>query len=427
MTQETIQSAPPEESQLLTVVHQSGLEPESQQRLIASFQPLFEQAEKWRQQVATIKVTDVSQVREMKMARESRLALREIRVKAEKARKALKEDVLRRGKAIDGIYNTLEFLIAPLEKSLLEQEQFAQRKEDERIAKVKAEREELLKPYGIDVSLFQLGLMPDEAWANLLDGTRLSHEAKQEVARKAEVARIEAENARLAEEKRIRDENARLIAEKAEREAAEKAAREKADAEAKAAQARRNALKIEREVSLAPYEVDTTFIPLGDMEDDKFKVLLTNSKAGFEMLVRQRREAAEKAETDRQSKIKADAEAKVAAERAAKEKSDLEAKAAADKAEKDRLAKQLADAEARAAKDKADREKAEAGRIAAEKSAAKKAAAAPDKDKLGVLARSIRGIPMPKMATPEGQAIVTEIESQAKKFADWIEKKARAL
>lgn len=80
------------------------LEPASATSLQEVFAPFFAQTDEWTKTAHAIKVTSIEQRREMKLARESRLALREIRVNAEKARKR-KEDSLRMGKAIDGLAN----------------------------------------------------------------------------------------------------------------------------------------------------------------------------------------------------------------------------------------------------------------------------------------------------------------------------------
>lgn len=210
--------APKVESQFLPAIRAAGLELESAGSLLSAFTPLLEQAEEWRKKVELIHVTDVSQVREMEMARASRLALKDIRVSAEKTRKKLKEDSLRRGKAIDGVYNVIEFIIAPLEKSLLEQEQFAERKETERKAALKQEREALLRPYGTDTQFFSLGDMPQENFDTLYNGTKAAFEAAQTALLKAEQDRIARDVAIRAEQEKVRIENERLKKEAAERE-----------------------------------------------------------------------------------------------------------------------------------------------------------------------------------------------------------------
>ena len=93
-----------------------GLAPETARSLSSAFASYFDRADEWRAKALAIVVKDESEVREMKRARETRLALKDIRVSAEKTRKALKADSLRKGKAIDGIYNMLDYAIRPLEK-----------------------------------------------------------------------------------------------------------------------------------------------------------------------------------------------------------------------------------------------------------------------------------------------------------------------
>lgn len=421
MPTETAQPATPEadtiQAQLVVVFKENEIEQESAVALQSAFAPMFAEFEKWRQKVAGIQITSVEQVREMRLARETRLAIKEIRVNGEKRKKSMKEASLRYSRAVDGAFNVLKFLCEPLEESLLAQEKFAERQEEERIAKVKAAREELLKPFGIDCSLYQLGVMPDDAFTQLLEGHKLAAQARLEAARKAENDRIAAENARLAEEKRIREENERLKKEADERAAADKAEREKAEADAKALADHRAAVKAERAAALAPFEVDTAFIDLGGMPDLEFQGLLAKSKTNHEAAiesarVEKERKIAEKTEKDRLETIAA-AERKAAAEKSAKEKADLEAKAKAD-----REAKQKADAELKALRD------AESARKAKEADDARAAAAAPDADKVRAMATHISAMTVPEMTTPAGKAAADKISAQIVKFTQWLQAQA---
>ena len=110
--------------QVLDVIESSGLEQSTITTLKERFLPFYEQVETWKERAATLKVTDASQTREMKMAREASLALRAIRVEADKTRKALKEDSIRYGRAVQGVYNVIEYLIKPIEEHLQVQEDF---------------------------------------------------------------------------------------------------------------------------------------------------------------------------------------------------------------------------------------------------------------------------------------------------------------
>ena len=260
----TIDVLPPQAAnpapQPLALRIDEGLEPDTARSLREAFEGYFRQADEWRQKAMAIQITRHDQVREMKLARETRLALREIRINAEKARKRLKEDSLKKGKAIDGIYNMLAFAVEPLEKHLLEQEQFVERMEAERIARLKAEREEALIGIGVDVSFYNLGEMEDTTFQQLLETHQIAFAARQEAAKKAEAERIERERQEAeerarreaeaaAERERLRAENERLAKEKAEAEAkakAEREAAEKARLEAEA-KARAAALKAKAE------------------------------------------------------------------------------------------------------------------------------------------------------------------------------------
>ena len=145
-------------NQLQTIVQQSGLEPSKAEYILKEFQNYFQIAGEWEQKAKAIVVTNENQKAEMQMARAGRLFLREKRIAVEKARKKLKEQALREGKAIDGIANVLKALIVPIEEHLEKQEKYIENKkkekekairleieqriEEERIAKEKAEAKE---------------------------------------------------------------------------------------------------------------------------------------------------------------------------------------------------------------------------------------------------------------------------------------------
>ena len=226
-------------AEMAVAVEQCGYDLDRARPLLDAFRPAFAEAKDLIAQSLQVTVTDATQVSEIKQSRALRLKLKAVRVGAEKVRKDLKDDALRHGKAIDGLANVLKYMIEPAEKRLLDQEEFAERIEAERKAKTKAAREELLAPFGIDTSFYQLGEMTEAVFAHLLDSTRTAHEAKLAAERKAEADRLEAEKAKAAEEKRIRDDNERLRLEAVAREKAvkdelERLAKASAAAEAKA-------------------------------------------------------------------------------------------------------------------------------------------------------------------------------------------------
>jgi hypothetical protein len=308
--------------QTLALRIDEGLEPATAQSLRDAFEGYFRQADEWRQKALGIQITRHDQVREMKLARETRLALREIRINAEKARKRLKEDSIKKGKAIDGIYNMLAYAVEPLEKHLLEQEQFVERMEAERIAKLKAEREEALTAIGVDVSFYNLGEMEDATFQQLLETHQIAFTARQEAARKAEAERIERERQEAeerarreaeaaAERERLRAENEQLAREKAEAEAQAKAEREAAEAarlkaEAKARQ-EREAIEAKARAEREAAEV----------------------KAAEERAAREKLEAEIRAKQEAEEKAKAEREAAARAAAAAPDRDKLDALAQA--------------------------------------------------------------------------------------------------
>lgn len=328
------------EDRLALAITSAALEPDSAASLRRDFESMFSQFEEWEAKAKLIKVTSSSQKREMKLAKDSRLALRDIRVAADKTRKRLKEDSLRRGKAIDGIYNVLEAAIKPIETYLEVQENFAKREEQARKDALRTSREQTLRALGTDPAAYaNLGELDEAMWTSVHDQAVAAKAAREEEARRQEQIRLEAE--RIAAEKREAErqaavkaeaerkareeaqaaENARLKKEAEEREAAQKAERERIEAErakerAEAA-AREKAAREAREAAEA------------------------QARAAQEAVERQRREEAGRIEAER-AKAKAEADAREAAAKA--ERDALQAKL--DEAQRAEEARKAAEAEA---------------------------------------------------------------------------------
>jgi hypothetical protein len=211
MQNETEVLVEPTGNQLQTIVHDSGLEPSKAQYILENFQDYFKIAAEWEQKAKAIVVTNAGQKAEMEMARVGRMFLRDKRIAIEKARKELKEQSLREGKAVDGIANVLKALIVPIEEYLGQQENYVKLQAAEQAAIIAAEME-----------------------------------------RKAEAERIEKEKAeaeaRRLEQERIKKENEKLKAEAEERERVLAAEREKAEKAAQEAEAKqRESEKLARE------------------------------------------------------------------------------------------------------------------------------------------------------------------------------------
>lgn len=347
----------------------TGLEPESALAIRRSFDAMITQAEEWAARAREIRVTSSEQKREMKLARESRLALREIRNRIENTRKALKKDSLDRGRAIDGIANIAKSLIEPIEEHLRIQETFAEREETQRKDELRKSRSETLRAYEADPATFaDLGEMSEDGWTSTLQTVKDAREARLEAERQAEAVRKEAE---------------RIAAKKRDEERAEQARKDAERAEQLRLQAEENA--------------------------------------------RLKREADE-----REAKAKADREALEEAARVEREKS-AEAKRAADeetrkaREEADRLAKELEDQ--RRAEDRRLQEEREAKELEERKAreAAEAAAAAPDREKIAAFAKSLAELELPAMTTERGKVAALKIKAQMAKMVDWVSKTGAAL
>ncbi len=357
-----------EKNELLVIVDDSQLETATREQLLTSFGPFLKQVKEWREKAEALVVTDATQVSEMKQAREARLALKAIRVEADKTRKLLKEDSNRYGKAVQGIYNVIEALVVPIEQHLDKQENFAVIAEANRKEALHNERVALLQPYGTDYTSFDLRNMGDTAFADLLSGQKLAHEN-----RLAEAARIEEERiaALKAEQERIeaqRLENERLKAEAAEMEKELEAERVRAEAKRKELEEKN---RIEREAI---------------------------AKKATE----------ERAEAERLAKIEAEKQAAILkAEREERERVEAELKA-----------KQQAEAEKVAAEEKKRKE---------EEKQAKKLAAAPDKDKLAILVMQLESFVYPDVKTAEAQKIVSDTKELIGKVVNHVKTKTQEL
>jgi hypothetical protein len=186
-----------------------------------------------------IVVTDPTDVRGMEQSRSMRLAVRQIRLAGEKAHKELKEDVLRAGRAIDGMKNILLQLCEPEETRLLNQEKIAERIQQEREAKLRAEREAVLVSLGENPGMHgPFETFPQADWDSRIADIKVAKEAREAAAKKAQEEAEAKAKAEREEAERIRAENARLKAEADAKDAAMRAEREAAQAAIREAQAK---------------------------------------------------------------------------------------------------------------------------------------------------------------------------------------------
>lgn len=298
-------------NQLQVILDEQNIAKENANQLIKAFGAPFEEAGEILATYEQVIVRDEEDFDTMAVAREKRIALKNVRISVERKRKELKEDIVRSGRAIDSVARFVKETIEPAEKYLETQEKFAELRAAERKAAKKAERLEALNKLGSDASMYNLDDMDDEKFAELVAKLEADIKAAEEAAAKAEAdrlaaieaekkrqAEIEAENAKLraeaeAREKAAAEERARLEAESAarlaeqqaildeerrKREAIEAEQRVRAEAEAKA---KREAEESERATLLAP-DKEKLLKLASDIEDMTLPAL--NSKDARDVL-----------------------------------------------------------------------------------------------------------------------------------------------
>ena len=369
---------PPE---ALQVLKDSRIAPNDATKLRTMFNDMFSDAEKYIDMAYKIKVTDISQKPEMKLAGTVRSSIRKVRTTADKKRKEAGEDARLWTGAVNGMFNVLKAMALPAEAHLEKQEKFAERYEAEQKDQLRKAREIALEPYSevITSDGMDLSAMTQEGFDNLVNGAKLQIEAKKKEAEEAETLRI-------AEEKRIEDE--RIEAERVAEEARQKEIVE-ANERARVAEEAR-------------------------IEAEKVAEIERVARETKEAIAKEEREA--KAEVEREEREVADKKAK-----AEKAKVDAEAK---------RLKKIADDATAETARLKkiADDAKAKQDKAEADLEASnKKASQAPDKEKIVALADDIGSVNLPEMSSESGKLMLKKIGDQHEKYVIWIRECASKL
>ena len=207
-----------------------GVDPSKAAAIKATFEPMVKMLESFEEAFTEVTGKEINP-ETCKEAKRLRLDIGKIRVSADKARKTQKEEHLRAGNAIQGVYNILKFAVTDKEEKLKAIEQHFERIEAERTAKLQADRQIELAQYEADGEFIDLGKMTDEVWNNYLTGVRLNYEAVKEAEQKAEFERLAREEAEKAEQDRIRAENEQLKKEAEEEREKFRLSREAADKE----------------------------------------------------------------------------------------------------------------------------------------------------------------------------------------------------
>lgn len=258
----------------------------------------------------------------------------------------------------------------------------------------------------------------------ITDATQLTEmKAAREARLKLKSIRVEAEKARKgAKEDALRTGQAidrvagvvRTVCEEAEAHLLE----QETFAE-RAEQARRTRLASERTAKLQPYltvGVGVEHYDLAGMPEPAFDGLLDSLCRAHEDRIREAEAARQKAEDERKAREAEDRRIREENARLAREKAEAEARERAEREAREKVELELA------AK-RAAEEKAEKARFAAEK----RAAQAPDAEKLRAFAAQIGGVVIPAMTTVEGRAAMAKAAATIKRAAQEINALATAL
>jgi len=219
---------------MLEIIKNQQLTKKTENELTENFNVFLKDIEASEKKAQSIEVTDISQVKEMQEAREFRLELKDIRVKADKKRVELKAESLKYGKAVQTIYNFIESKIKPLEKHLELQEKFIEIKQEKEEMELREKRNKIVDDY-LDFynGTYDFGIMAQTDFDNLIKDLKekkkvfLEMEQFKKEKAEREKKQAEEENKRIqAENEKLKEENKKIALEK------EKAEKAKAEAEA---------------------------------------------------------------------------------------------------------------------------------------------------------------------------------------------------
>ena len=188
------------------LVVNSGLPEEKRPEIIKSLEKFFKEASKWDKTIATLVINSPEQIADMKVAGSTRLALKAMRGEAKEFIADKRANVQARmlnDKLEDTLWlkswQMIEATFKNLESKCQEKELFAERWEAQEKEKRRTERIEKLAPFVEDVSIYNVGDLSEPAFNDLLEGSKMLHEKKQQ--KIADDLKKQEEEKRLADEK----------------------------------------------------------------------------------------------------------------------------------------------------------------------------------------------------------------------------------
>lgn len=338
-------------TQLFELVKTSGLEVSKQNQIAETLGVFFNKAAEWDATIKSIVITSPEETGKMKMAKEGRLTLKNMRLEAEKIVKAKRDEVkyemanyvledklwLKAGQMMEATFKNLE-------TKLEEKEKFAERWEAEQKEKLKAERLALLLPLGFQFENgFDLGNMDEQMFQSLKLGLETAKKEKEEAERKAEEERIAKEKADAEAIEQQRLENERLKAEAIAKEKELKEAKDRNEKRARELQPYIIFIRDYNTLINSPeneYLKEFSDIKKGAEDHWEFERKEQIRKQAEEERIKAKLKAEQEAKAKLEAELQAKKEAEIKAENERKE-AELQAKKEADKLAKAPIKKQL--------------------------------------------------------------------------------------
>lgn len=236
-------------SELKNLILTSQLEEGEQKNLLDKFGSFESVASEWEEKAKAIVVTREDQITEMKMAGEARKKFKQMRLDIEKARKAMKEQSLRKGQAIDAIAKYLQSLIVPIEEHLKNQEDFlkiqAEKKRRELEEKARIEEEKRQEEQRQKEELYSNRRYELNKYSDFIELSALTIETTEEEYNKLLADGKSKKEEREKERERMRKENEKLKKEAEEKEIQRQKEKQKIENEKRKAE--EELMKIKRE------------------------------------------------------------------------------------------------------------------------------------------------------------------------------------
>jgi hypothetical protein len=197
MTTDSTQTSKTQEVEVFVTLDNVALVATKSIEISNSFIPFEEQFKEWEKKIDGLEITDVKQTKEMKMAKDARLAIGKVRKAIGDTKDKLKEETKAYNSHVMSVHNPLVERCKELEAKLKDKEEFKKRAEEAALAVIRKDREDSLTPE-------ELALIPshkdiekysEDEWGMAVEGAKAQIENKILREKQAEIqAKIDADN-----------------------------------------------------------------------------------------------------------------------------------------------------------------------------------------------------------------------------------------